>query len=366
MFSEKDLRELVEYQAQQSMLTIYLNTDPTLGNSDSYRLRLRNMLKTVELAADVQQVEEYFETEYDWSGKSVAIFSDQQNDFFRVFPIAVPVPDLVHVGLRPNVRPLAGLLDSYGGYGIVLMDKQGARLFHFHLGQIMEQVGYFGDAVKQVKNGGGSGVTGMRGGIASQTRSVDEVVERNMREIIDFSVRFFEEKHIRRIVLSGTDDNIALFRNYLPKMWQSLIVGTFPASMTDSHQEILAKTFEVCIKAEKDREHHLIDRLITQASKQSNAIVGLEPTLIAVNEARVQTLVIRPGFSISGFRCPQCNILTSHSDILCKQCNSETVQITDVISSAVSLTMKNGGDVDMVKENSAFEKAGNIGAFLRY
>ncbi len=303
MFTEKDLRELVDHQAQQSMLTIYLNTDPSMGNTDSYRLRLRNMLKSVELADDVKKVEEYFDTEYDWAGRSVAIFSDQGNQFFKVFPLAVPVPDLIHVGLRPNIRPFAGLLDSYGGYGVVLIDKQGARLFHFHLGQLVEQEGVLGDSVRQVKKGG-SGVKGMRGGISSQTRAVEETIERNMREVIDFATKFFEDKRIRRIVLSGTDDNIALFRNYLPKMWQSLIVGTFPAPMTASHQEILNRTLEVGHKAEKDRENQLIVKLITQASKQAGAIVGLETTLKAVNEGRVQNLVIQQGFQVPGFRCP--------------------------------------------------------------
>jgi peptide chain release factor subunit 1 len=365
MFSEKDLRELVDYQAQQSMLTIYLNTDPTMGNADSYRLRLRNMLKTVELADDVKKVEDFFDTEYDWSGRSVAIYSDQLNKFFREFSLAVPVPDLVHIGLRPNVRPLAGLLDSYGGYSVVLMDKQGARMFYFHLGELVEQEGVLGASVRQVKKGG-SGVTGMRGGIASQTRSMEEVVERNMREIIDFSTKFFEEKHIRRILLSGTDDNIALYRNYLPKMWQSLIVGTFPASMAATHQEILTKALEIGHKAEKDRENHLVERLITQASKQASAIIGLEDTLKAVNEGRVQSLIIPQGLQISGFRCPQCNTITSLSEIICKQCNSETIQISDVVATAVSLTLKNGGDVEIVHVHPEFEQAGNIGAFLRY
>lgn len=365
MFTEKDLRELVDHQSQQSMLTIYLNTDPTMGNADSYRLRLRNMLKTVDLAADVQQVEEYFDTEYDWAGKSVAVFSDQSQQFFKIFPLAVPVPDLIHIGLRPNVRPLAGLLDSYGGYGVVLIDKQGARLFHFHLGQLVEQEGVFGASVRQVKKGG-SAVTGMRGGIASQTRAVEETIERNMREVIDFSTKFFEEKHIRRILLSGTDDNIALFRSFLPKMWQSLIVGTFPGSMSASHQEILNKALEIGKKAEKDREDLLIEKIITQASKQAGAIIGLEPTLKAVNEGRIQTLVIQHGFQTQGFRCPQCNTITSLSEIVCKQCNSEAIGVSDVIATAVSLTLKSGGEVDVVDNQPEFEKAGSIGAFLRY
>ncbi len=365
MFTEKDLRELVDHQSQQSMLTIYLNTDPTMGNSDSYRLRLRNMLKSIELAADVKKVEEYFETEYDWSGRSVAIFSDQSKQFFKVFPLAVPVQDLVHIGLRPNVRPIAGLLDSYGGYGVVLVDKQGARLFHFHLGQLVEQEGVLGESVRQVKKGG-SGVKGMRGGIASQTRGVEETIERNMRNASEFATKFFEEKQIRRILLSGTDDNVALFRSHLPKMWQSLIVGTFPGSMSESHQEILNRTLEVGQKAEKDRENKVIEKLITLASKQAGAILDVEPTLKALNEGRVQTLVIQQGFKVSGFRCPDCNSITSLSKIVCEQCNSEAVAVEDVIASAVSLALKTGGEVDVVHNHPEFEKAGNIGAFLRY
>lgn len=365
MFTEKELRELVEYQSQKSMLTIYLNTDPTMGNADSYRLRLRNMLKSIEATEDVEKIVNYFETEYDWSGRSVAVFSDQNANFFKVYPLAVPVPDLVHVGLRPNVRPLAGLLDSYGGYGVVLIDKQGARLFHFHVGELVEQEGVLGESVRQIKKGG-SGVTGMRGGIASQTRSMEETIERNMREAIDFAVKFFEEKHIRRILLSGTDDNVAFFRSHLPKMWQSLIVGTFPSSMTDSHQQILNRALEIGQKAEKDRELMLVKKLITQAAKQAGAVLGVESTLKAVNEGRVQTLVIEQGFKTPGYRCPNCNTLTSLSDIVCKQCSTEAVEVADVISTAVSLILKHGGEVDVIHSPSDLVNAGNIGAFLRY
>jgi peptide chain release factor subunit 1 len=364
MFTEKDLRELADYQTQQSMLTIYLNTDPTMGNADSYRLRLKNMLKSVDLEKDVIKIEKFFETEYDWSGKSVAIFSDQKNNFFKTYFLAVPVPDLIHVGIRPNLRPLTGLLDSYGGYGVVLVDKQGARLFHFHLGELAEQEGVLGETVHQIKMGGS--VTGMRGGVASQTRTVEETVERNMRDIISFAVKFFEEKKIRRILLSGTDDNIALFRNYLPKMWQSLVVGTFPAAMTASYQDILQKALEIGNKAEEEREKHLAEKLITQSLKQAGAATGVEPTLKALNEGRVQMLVVQQGLHIPGYRCPQCNRITSLTEMVCNQCDSETISISDVISTAISITIKNGGEVDVIHNQALLEKYGGVGAFLRY
>jgi hypothetical protein len=76
--------------------------------------------------------------------------------------------------------------------------------------------------------------------------------------------------------------------------------------------------------------------------------------------------VIQHGFHAKGFRCPQCNTITSLSEIVCKQCNSEAKSISDVIATAVSLTLKNGGEVDVVHNQPEFEKAGSIGAFLRY
>lgn len=363
MFTEKDLRELVGHQSKTSMLSIYLNTDPTEGNADSYRLRLRNMLKACDLSDDVSRIELFFETEYDWSGKSVAIFSDWSEDFFRVFPLAVPVKDLVNVGIRPNVRPLAGLLDSFGGYGVVLLDKQGARLFHFHLGELFEQEGVLGELIKQIKTGGSS--TGMRGG-GLQARDIDQTVEKNMRDTVTFSMKFFEDKHIKRILLSGTDDNIALYKSFLPKSWQNLIIGTFPASMNSTNQEILNRAMEIGLKAERNREIQLVDRLITQAAKKNLAIVGLEPVLAAISESRVQTLVIHQDYHISGYRCPDCKVITTVPDEKCDHCDEKAQMVQDIVALAISLTLEAGGDVEVVMNNSQLFDFGQIGAFLRY
>lgn len=365
MFSETDLRELVNYHAKSTVLSVYLNTDPTIGNADSYRLRLRNMLKSVDLDDDVKRVEQYFKTEYDWLGKSVAIFSNSEEDFFRVFSLAVPVADLINVGVRPNLRPLVSLLDNYGGYGVVLVDKQGARLFHFHLGELKEQQGILGDNVRQSK-GGGSALPGMRGGISTQSRTMDETVERNMRESVEFATKFFQDKHIRRILLSGTEDNIALFRSYLSKSWQSLIVGTFAIGMTAAPLEVLEKAMEIGHEAEISREKGLVERLITTFEKHGPAEVGLEPTLKMVSEGRVQMLVVHRGFRKEGFRCPDCGIITTMPDEACEACSQPKQPVEDIVALGVSVVLENNGELEFVQNNTDLQSVGSIGAFLRY
>jgi hypothetical protein len=255
MLSERELRELMDYTSTEPVLSLYLSTDPTQGNADAHRLRLRNMLKDIDLPEDVQAIERYFDLEHDWSGRSVAIFSCAPQGYFRAYPLAIALPSSLHVDRRPAIKPLVNLLDAYGGYGLILVDKQGARMFSFHLGELREQEGILGELVKHTKRGGASAVPGRRGGIAGKTRYEDEVVGRNMRDEAEAARRFFEEKHVRRVLIGGSDDNIAMFRSLLPKSWQSLVVGTFPMNMTASHAEVLEKVMQVGHETEQRQEN---------------------------------------------------------------------------------------------------------------
>jgi peptide subunit release factor 1 (eRF1) len=366
MLTDKDLRELLEFSAPEPVLSVYLNTDPVEGNADAYRLRLRNMLKEVNLPDDIRQVEQYLNREFDWSGRSVAMISCAPRGFFRAYRLAVPVRSRVRVGERPSVKALADLLDAYGGYGVALVDKQGARLFSFHLGELREQEGVMGEEVRHTKHGGASSLPGRRGGAAGQKRTADEVVDRNMKDAVDFTVGFFEENRVRRVLIGGTDDNVAHFRSMLPKAWQSLVVGTFPMSMTASHSEVLARAMQIGQEAERHRENRLIEAMITAAAKGSGGVVNLDETLNAIHDGRVQTLLIMDGYRAAGYRCTGCGFLTTQNSQACPYCGKTFEQIEDAVEMAVRAAMQTGSDVEVIHSSPALDKAGKIGALLRY
>ncbi len=248
MFTETSLRKIKEFSANDPVVTLYLNTEPNRGNADTHRLRLRNMLKDIPLDKDVEAIEKFFNYTYDWSGRSVAVFSCAPADFFYSFPLAVPVKDFIQIGSKAAITPLEDLLEEYSNLGVVLVDKQGARLFHFHLGELMEQQGFLGDLVKQVKSGGSTSAHGLRRGSKDGSKGVNEIIDRNLREIAELATRFFESKKVRRIMIAGTDDNIAHFRSILPKSMQSLVVDTFAMSMTATHADVLQKVLQATQK----------------------------------------------------------------------------------------------------------------------
>jgi peptide subunit release factor 1 (eRF1) len=366
MLSDHDLHELLSYKAGSPVLSLYLNTEPENGNADYHRLELRSLLREVHIPEDEAVIMRYFDHEHDWTGRSVAVFSCAAEGYFRAYPLAVPVRSRVRINDRPHVKPLADLLDSYGGYGVVLVDKQGARVFNFHLGELREQEGVLGESVRHTKRGGGSSAPGRRGGTAGQTDYVDEVTERNMKDVVSFATHFFSENNIRRILIGGTDQNVALFKSLLPKAWQSLVVGHFPMSMSASNTEVYERSMQIGKEAELQREARLVDTVVTETAKGRMGVLGLDDTLEMVREGRVQVLVLREGYRAPGYVCQGCGYLVTQVMEGCPFCGGAFKEIPDAVETAVRQVMQQGADVEVLQSEQEFVVGQSIGALLRY
>jgi peptide subunit release factor 1 (eRF1) len=366
VFSDADLKDLVSFISPAPVLSLYMHTDPSERNAETFKLRLRNILKGIDLLKDVEEVERFFNHEYDWTGRGVAVFSSEPQQFWRVYTLALPVPDRVVVSNRPSIKPLTNLMETYGGYGVVLADQQHARFFLFHLGELTEGAGVTGEEVKHTKLGGASSVAGMRGGMAGQTQYSSETISRNMKEAAEKASIYFQENHVRRILLGGTPDNLTQFRSFLPKYIQSLVQGTITVAVNANFSELQEKIPQMCRESEQKKETKLLNDFLTSAAKGNNAVTGLKETLEMVNAGRVRTLITLAGFQVSALHCTQCGLLTTQALERCPNCNIRFEQVPDAIDHAMHEVLRKGGEVETIASSPELEKAGSIGALLRY
>lgn len=365
MFSEKDLQALLDYSAENQVVSLYLSTDPTEMNTEASKLRLRNLLKGIDLPEDVQAIEHYVNLEYDWAAKGLAIFSDQAADFFKTYQFNLSLPDKVNIGEHPTIRPLVSILDIFTGWGVVLVDKEGARLFSFNLGKLGEIDGVTGDEVKQTKRGGGNAMPGRMGG-ANVSSKVENIIGKNIKEFISEAIDFFEHNHIRRIMIGGTDDNIARFKDELPKSWQSLVVGEFPMSMLAGESEVLEQATEEALAAQNKVNNSLVNQAVTQAAKGSNGVIGLIDTLNAIHEGRVRILLVSQDFEQEGYRCKGCGLLTTQELETCPFCGGTFEKIDAAVEMAVREALQKKAEVKVMCDVEPLTEAGNIAAILRY
>jgi peptide chain release factor subunit 1 len=372
MITEKTLQELAGYEPTNTpVVSLYLNVDPTQRTTDAYKLRLRGLIKDAgrtDLAQDFQAIERFFEHEYDWRGRGVAVFSNQRAGFWRTYPLAVPVRrSLLEIGAKPFIRPLVSLYNKYSSFGVALVDRQGARLFDFNMGELIETDGVLGEEVRRIKRGGGSSRTGAsRSGGRGGSQREREVANQNLREAAEATADFFEQKRYKHLLVAGTDENVSQFQDLLPKHLQDEVVGTFSADMNAKEGEILERSLEIVQQADRAHEAELVEKAITGAAKGTNGVIRLDDTLGAVSEGRVQFLLVSDGFRAPGFRCKSCTYLTAQQLSACPFCGGEIQRIDDAVELAIQRVTEQGGSIEVIEDSEELDEAGGIAAVLRY
>ena len=367
MLTQEQLQELLSYEANgKQVLSLYLDADISQQPMDAIKLHVKGMAKATNgsYRDDVAALENYLNRSFDWSKPGLAAFSADGGEFFRAFPVNVAFRNRLRVGHKPYVKPLAHLLDYYAHYGVVLVDRVGARFMAYHLGDLQETEGYMGEDIHKLKTGKGSTAVGTRGGQGG-SRHEDEAVQRNLREAAVAANAFFNRKPIRRLFLGGTTETVASFRDLLPKQLQSCVAGTFATNMDAGEADVRKLTLALLRQANDERETKLVQQMITTEAKGGAATIGLDDTLQAISDKKVQTLIISDGFRTPGYIHDESGFVVAN---LARSplTEEELTAVADVIDSAVVQTMMQGGHVEVISQNPQLENGGHIGAILRY
>ena len=360
---------MVEFRANSApVLSLYLNVDPT-QRTDQYKLTLRSLLKRVSDEArpeDLTAVERYFDFEYGWQGKGVAVFSCQDAGFWRTYPLAVPVHNDAYVSHRPYIKPLSDVLDAYGRYGVILVDSEGARMFLFELGELVETTGTLGEEVRRVKHGRASGVAGMRGGSGRTARRGEAVVQRNIKEMAEAAEAFCASNACTRLVLGGTEANVSQFLDALPKSVQDKVIGTFTIDSDAPVSEIQAQSMDLIERMAQEREAELVDQMLADWKRDGGAVVGISDTLAALQEHRTSILLIEAGYEVSGYRCGNCRYLMLVERDECPLCGGQMENVDDLVETMTHRALEQGVEVEIVRGNEKLKDVGAVGALLRY
>jgi peptide chain release factor subunit 1 len=369
MLTRDDLEILATHEGTHPVLSLYINLDPRQRGTDAYRVLLRGLLKQAADGGadpdDVEAVDAYFAGQSDWSGRSVVIFASSGDGLWRVEHLSVPVHAHLHVGRKPYIKPLVDLIETYGSYCVAVVDKQVARLYHFHLGDLIETEMFEGEDVRRVKAGGGSSA-GMRAGDDRASRHEDQAARNNLREAANITVRFCRQHGLEHILVGGSEQTRALFRQMLPQAWQNQVEAEFSIEAQPSDAEVREQSLDALLIRQRERQASLVRAIITAAAKGGNGVIRLDDTLGALYEGRVQTLAVVEDYHAPGYHCTGCGYVTAQAMDDCPFCGASFEKIRDAVEHAIRQTVDQGGDVEVVDGDSELNQYGQIGALLRY
>ena len=363
MMQEQDLHELAELVSEDApVLSLYLHLDPQRRSGDETKLTLRRLLARATEAgaspADIARIERFFEHEHDRQGRAVACFSCQVRKFWRGYTLLTPTPSTVFVGRRPYVKPLSDLWDNYGRMGVILVDREGARLFIYHLGALEESAGTLGEEVKRHKQGGW--------GAQKLQRYEDNEARQNLKDAAIWADELLTQRNVKRLVLAGAHETLVEFRMYAPRSLQDKVVAQTALDMNATPTEAWERAYEVAQTAQREVEEDQLTQVITAARKGGSAALGLADTLAALQQGRLHQLLVSPDLHATGHQCANCQAIVLDAPANCPYCSGGLTASADVVNLAIQRAMDGGLKVSMLDRSPRLIEMGGIAAVLRY
>jgi peptide chain release factor subunit 1 len=373
MLDRNELKEIAQMRDDApSFVSLYLNVNPLTNPKGEYVILFKNLIRnTIEgldksvhriVKEDIEKIESAIMGNKSKFKKGLAILSSTRKTFWNEYHLSVPVKSELVIDKDPYLKPLFDIIDNYQRYAVLLVDKESARIFMMHLGEI-EEYGevHTPDVPGRHKKGGWFALSQNH-----YVRHIDYHVSLHLKDVVKKLDSFISGEEISGLVIGGSEEAVKKTREMLPTTVVDKIVGTFSVGMFANVNEILAKVEPVVSTSENEKKIVTVDRLITQALKNEHAVLGVENVLNALQEGKVMRLVAVRDLSASGYECSNCGFLVVEELPRCPYCQGDMEKSHYLIDLVLQRAVEQGAPVEVVAEHQKLSESGGIGAFLRF
>lgn len=369
VITEDTIRDLAAFRGEGVPVTsCYLDVDGRrLRSHRDVEQELDVLLRDVRASAngtasvhdDLARIETYVRGGFDRSNtRGLAIFSCSAHDLWKVIALPVPVRSRVIINKVPAVGQLESVVQEYDRFGVLLADRQRVRMFVFDMGELVDLSEVPAELARDYDTRGERD----QGDVSHH---VDALAQQHLRRAADLAFAVFGEHGFEHLSV-GAPDGIAgelegLLHPYLRDRLCARIQVLPGASMEDIRRAAMA------VKTDHERraEAAAVARLRDAVGSGNRGVAGLDAVLAALNERRVEQLLVSDGYSAPGWSCDPCGLLATVGR-RCKVCGGEMDAIGDVVEEAVDHAMAQSCKVEVCVENADLDVLGRIGALLRF
>ncbi|MCW3063471.1 MAG: hypothetical protein JWN32_643 [Solirubrobacterales bacterium] len=373
------LRRLADARAEQpQVLSLYLDLDPTEVPTIPARATAVNALldeagKAVEarendldhaakvaLREDLQAIRDAIDSRAIVleGARAFAIFRCSPIGLDEVVPLPRPVRSRIVIDTAPYLEPVFAVADERR-WCVALVNRKTARFLHGTRDRL-EQVARRRDPVHGKHDQGGWSQP-------NYERSIERDVVEHLQRAADTLRRIAAEDPFDHLVLGGPHEihNAAVAR-LSPDLRDRLVDCVevdVEASTPTQVLEAIAPTIEAF---EQREERELLDRLRDRLGMGRRGAAGLDDTLAALNERRVEVLEFEDGFHAPGRLCARCGWLGTEGVERCPVDGEPAERREDVVEDAIVAALGQSARVLVVRHHPDLGPLGRIGALLRF
>jgi peptide subunit release factor 1 (eRF1) len=293
--------------------------------------------------------------------RAKAVFAAGAN-FWREYDLPPQLPATqLFLERRFHLKPLAMLLGAQPRLGVVLVDRQKARLFDLRLDELTERL----DLFQRLPRRRSDGYAGYDAGHAE--RHVEDHVLHHLKNVAERLKEQAEQGLWEKLIAGCHEKYWAEFEPHLHSYVRQRLLGHFGCDVgTATNEEVRRQALRIFDESLEQRRQQLVRAAIDQAKGQGLGAIGLRQVLRALETGEVQTLLMGENYSARAVQCTNCGRIDSHLVGYCALCGSGTRGLEDVSEAIIAVAVERDIEVLFVRNNADLDRVGNIAALLRY
>ena len=374
--AREELRRLSELRLDRPVvLSLYLDLDPSqFATPPARATAARSLLDEadrairalgdlphadkVDLQATLDRCRRFLEREMPTGqAHAVAVFACESEGLFEALRLPRAVPSRVSVGRAPAIGALARL-DPSDDWCVVLVNKRKARVFHGSPAGLLEVDEVEDDVRGRHDQGGWSQ--------ARYQRSIDKEVEEHLRHAGEVVMSLLRRRPFERLATAGPGEVVSGFEKGLHPYLAERLAGRIDLDVENtSPAAVLEAARPLFDRLADERERDALQRVAQGRDNGRRAAAGLLDVLQALNEQRVESLLLAERFSAAGTVCPQCGWVGPEGPRRCPADGAALEKSDDVSEPAVELALRQAAEVLPIRRHDG-DLDGGIGAVLRF
>jgi peptide subunit release factor 1 (eRF1) len=358
------VRELAGVRGPGPIVSLYLDVDGRRHvRPADYEAVFERMAKehadpsARDLVKRLEQVRAWVKAGFDRSRvRGVAAFCGV--GVWETIELPVPVRSQLVVNDTPHVAQLEAVLDNHERMGVLLVDRQRARVFVLELGEMLDRTELFDQLPRHEDDGGD-----IRRDQAQDHQ--DAVTQHHLKRAAEAAFAAWQEQRYEHLVLCVPEELDGELRRHLHSYLQRRVAARLGLPAAASEADIRDAVAEVELQIERERKAEVVHRLRVAHASGNAGLAGLETVLPALGERRVGTLLVSLGYEAPGWRCPSCAQLAAKGP-RCPTCAERMAKVDDVVEEAIEEALTQDCRVEVCDGNADLDVLGRIGALLRF
>ena len=369
------LRRLADVHPDRGrVLSVFMNLDPSelptpAARSSAVTSILTEATRRVDeagelahdelraLRTDLERVREVLNGDVAADGaRGVAVFACEPEDLLEVVPLRHPIDSRVVLDESPYVEPLvhAGAAERWC---VLLANRRVARLFTGTGDELSETDRIVDDVHRRHEKGGWSQ--------ANYQRSVEKEVEDHVAHTAEVTFALYKRRGFDRLLVGAPDELVGDVEAKLHPYLRERLAGRVSIDIENaSVDRVRAAAAGRIADHARGREREALDRLAQGVGSGDRGAAGLSSVLAALNEARVEVLLVARGLDAPGLCDPATGLLYATPEDVPD--GATATPVTDIVEKAIEKAIEQSAEIIGIRFHEDLGPLGGIGAVLRY